>query len=414
MATVNFLYRSKKENSNLILRLLFRYGNNDYVIGAKTKLFVSRHYWNNLHKKKSNDIEILNKQTELNAEINKLSGHLIKAFNNANTDLVSKSWLLAQLEHYYNPTSSAKPLPVDLIGYLDYFIHKRSGQFKIQTIKNYKVVKEQLLRYQQFLDTPILIKDINEEFRLNFEKFLVNKKYSRNTFAKTLSSVLTLCRDAKYNGLEVSHQLEKLRAKYHPIEKIYLSLEELEEIKGCDLPDYLDNARDWLIISCFTGQRVSDFMRFTHEQIREEKGKYLIEFTQKKTNKIMTIPVHGEVSEVLQKRNGDFPRPISDQKYNDYIKEVCRIANLTKQINGSKLGRVIIDGKSEYRKQEGKYEKWELVSSHIGRRSFATNFYGQIPTTYLIYVTGHSTEKMFLNYIGKSNKDLALELTKYF
>ena len=45
---------------------------------------------------------------------------------------------------------------------------------------------------------------------------------------------------------------------------------------------------------------------------------------------------------------------------------------------------------------------------------FATNHYGKIPTSYLIYVAGHSSEEMFLNYIGKSNKDIALELTKYF
>ena len=55
-----------------------------------------------------------------------------------------------------------------------------------------------------------------------------------------------------------------------------------------------------------------------------------------------------------------------------------------------------------------------LLFSHVGRRSFATNYYGDIPTSYLIYVTGHSSEIMFLNYIGKSNKDMALELTKYF
>ena len=71
-------------------------------------------------------------------------------------------------------------------------------------------------------------------------------------------------------------------------------------------------------------------------------------------------------------------------------------------------------GSKIYRKTEGTYEKWKLVTSHIGRRSFATNFYGVIPTSYLIYVTGHTTEKMFLTYIGKSNKDIALELTKYF
>ena len=55
-----------------------------------------------------------------------------------------------------------------------------------------------------------------------------------------------------------------------------------------------------------------------------------------------------------------------------------------------------------------------LVSSHIGRRSFASNNYGKIPTSFLMYITGHTTEAMFLTYIGKSNKDIAMELTNYF
>tara|TARA_B110000305_G_scaffold44287_1_gene46612 strand:- start:550 stop:810 length:261 start_codon:yes stop_codon:yes gene_type:complete len=63
---------------------------------------------------------------------------------------------------------------------------------------------------------------------------------------------------------------------------------------------------------------------------------------------------------------------------------------------------------------EGVYPKYDLVTSHIGGRPFATNYYGDIPTSYLLYITGHSPEVMFLNYIGKSNKKMALELTKYF
>ena len=66
------------------------------------------------------------------------------------------------------------------------------------------------------------------------------------------------------------------------------------------------------------------------------------------------------------------------------------------------------------RTEKGKFEKWELVSSHIGRRSYATNNFDKIPLRLVMNVTGHTTEKMFLNYVGKSNKDIALELTKYF
>ena len=60
------------------------------------------------------------------------------------------------------------------------------------------------------------------------------------------------------------------------------------------------------------------------------------------------------------------------------------------------------------------FEKWELITSHIGRVTFVSNFYGKMPTNYLIYMTGHSSENLFLDYMGKSNKDIAMELTKYF
>lgn len=59
-------------------------------------------------------------------------------------------------------------------------------------------------------------------------------------------------------------------------------------------------------------------------------------------------------------------------------------------------------------------EKWEFLTSHIGRRSFATNFYGKIPTPLLMEATGHSTEQMFLQYINPVDKDRILSLSNYF
>jgi integrase len=123
--------------------------------------------------------------------------------------------------------------------------------------------------------------------------------------------------------------------------------------------------------------------------------------------------LHKKVLEILKKRDGKFPYAISDQKYNSYIKTVCEIAEINDVVVGSKKLETKEDS-GIYRKETGTFKKWELVTSHIGRRSFSSNFYGIIPTNYLIYVTGHSTETMFLTYIGKSNKDLAMELTNYF
>ena len=168
-----------------------------------------------------------------------------------------------------------------------------------------------------------------------------------------------------------------------------------------------------IVISCYCGQRVSDFLRFDKSMIRYEKNKAgdlkpLIEFTQVKTDKIMTIPLHSKIIEIMKKYDGNFPRKISDQRYNEHIKKVCEQAKIVTPVHG-----ILFDHKLKA-KVEKDYPKWMLVSSHIGRRSFATNNYGTIPTSFLMYITGHTTEAMFLTYIGKSNKDIAMELTNYF
>ena len=433
MATVNFLYRSTKDKANLHLRLLYRYNDSDFVFGANTKFEVLKEYWNKQHKKKSKDIDISNRQTEVNNELNKIENHVLNAFNTVSTDEVNKEWLQTQIDYYYNPPQEAEALPTGLLKYFDYFIEAKKNEITIGTQRKYNVTKHLLERYQKTKSTQIKIADVNDKFKIDFENYCLKNNYALNSISKDLRTIKTVCNHARYNGLSISYQLDKIKTPQHKTEKIYLTFEELTKIENIDkrrLNDNYDNAKDWLIISAYTGQRISDFMRFDKSMIRHEKNKQgilkpFIEFTQVKTNKVMTVALHPKVIEILEKRNDEFPKPISDTKYNLYIKQVCRIAGITDVIKGSRLTDINNEDKTEkktknkdevkqFRKEIGMYKKWELVTSHIGRRSFATNFYGTIPTTYLINVTGHSTEAMFLNYLGKSNKDLAMELTNYF
>ena len=414
MASINFLYRSTKEKSNLILRLLYRYNSKDYVFGVKTKVEVSKYYWTKQHKKKSKDIETTNKQTNINNQLNKIENHILKAFNSVNPDTINKDWLVTQIDYYYNPPTENKQIPKDLINYIDFYIEYRKNETTKSTLKKIKVIKELLIRFQAYRKSIIFIKDINDNFKNEFVNYCKSELYAQNTIQRAFVFIKTFCKHARFLGIETHQQLDGLRVERQKVDKIYLTFEDLNKIENISkekLTDSLENAKDWLIISCYTGQRISDFMRFTDEQIRIEDGKHLLEFTQKKTGKNMTVPLHPKVLEIINKRKGKFPYPISDQKYNDFIKTVCKIAEINELTRGSKL--VEIDNKV-YRKKTGMYKKYDLVTSHIGRRSFATNFYGKIPITYLIYITGHSTETMFLNYIGKSNKDLALEITNYF
>ena len=415
MASINFLYRSTKENSNLNLRLLFRNNGRDYVFGAKTNVKVSKYYWTKQHKKKSKDIEVTNKQTDINNELNKIENHVLKAFNSVNTETINKEWLQTQIDNYYNPIKETN-IPTNLIDYIDFYIDYRKHEITETNKSKCRVIKNKLIKYETFIGKKILIKNINDIFKNEFVNYQKERMYSQNTIQREFVTIKTFCKHARYLGIETHSQLDALRIDRQKVDKIYLTLEDLTKIENISknqLTDNLDNAKDWLIISCYTGQRIGDFMRFTDEQIRIEDGKHLIEFTQNKTDKIMTVPLHNKVLEILKKRKGKFPYKISDQKYNGFIKTVCKLAEINELTKGSKLLETK-KGSKTFRKQSGTFKKYELVTSHIGRRSFASNFYGTIPTTFLIYITGHSTESMFLNYIGKSNKDLALEITKYF
>lgn len=426
MASINFLYRSSKSEAYLNVRLLFRFhdsefkkGYKDIVLGAKTKLKVSEHYWNKQHNlKRVKDVEVVNRQSEVNAELNSIKSYVLDAFEKSDPSNVDKEWLVSALNDYYSPKTKAQKIPEDLISFIKYYIEERQEDISEASIKKFNVIRNKMIRMQAARGKTILISEIGETFKQELIKYYKKEKYSQNTIQRELVFIKSFCKYAKKKGLPTHPELLDLKVKKEPVKSIYLSFEELEKIQNKEYSkEHLDNARDWLIISCYTGQRISDFMRFTSDMIRVENGKSLIEFKQKKTKKLMTIPVHPKVQEILNKRDGQFPRAISDQKYNDYIKTVCQLAKINDKVSGKIQANIDPEAdKSKIRRVPGKYEKWKLVSSHIGRRSFASNFYGHnnIPTSYLIYVTGHTTEAAFLNYIGKSNKDLALELTNYF
>ncbi|WP_053969818.1 phage integrase SAM-like domain-containing protein [Mangrovimonas sp. ST2L15] len=417
MASINFLYRSTKDYAPLNLRLLFRINNQDKVIGTKTKLVVSKNYWKKHNLKRLKDIDILNERKKVNDELDKIESFLLKKFHNSNPNLIDKKWLNNQLEAYYQEENDFIEEPTDgLVEYFEDFLRIKGKEISDSSIKKYTTVKNLVIKFDNYTQRKTKINEVNLAFKDEFEDFCLNNHYSSNTIAKALRTIKTVCNHAKLNGHSISHQIDSIKPKYLKPDHIYLNEKEITSIESIDenkLTESLTNARDWLLISCYCGQRVSDFMRFDKSMIRFEKNKPLIEFTQKKTGKIMTIPVHQKIMKILSRRDGNFPRPISDQKYNKYIKDVCDLAKINQIIKGSKKQETKKDSKI-YRKISGEFPKHELVSSHIGRRSFATNHYGIIPTTFLMYITGHSTEAMFLKYIGKSNKDLALEISKFF
>ena len=173
-------------------------------------------------------------------------------------------------------------------------------------------------------------------------------------------------------------------------ENIYLNETELIQIDKLDLTDKpkLDNVRDLFLIGCYTGLRFSDLSHLTNDDI---KGDF-IHIRQQKTGNPVLIPLHPVVKKIWQKHGNKPPRNISNQRFNEYIKEVCRLAGID-----SPEHKAITKGGI---KQSVKYKKYELVTSHTARRSFATNLYKSgFPSTSIMQITGHRTERAFLKYI---------------
>lgn len=412
MISLVFAYRSTKKEADL--RLFCR--SDSFACYIPTEIKVEKEFWDNYQdgtRFKGSNAETAKYIADETSAIKK---HVQSAINKADPSTIHKDWLKKVVHEYYNPPQPAdvEVIPHSLLGYIDYYVKLRENDFDKRGIAKFMVVRRKLERFQDAEDKTFEVKDVNENFKKSFVEYSQSQSYSQNTTSRDLKRIKTICKHARIKGVPVSPELDILTMGETKTPKIYLTFDELEKIKAVDgLPDYLDNVRDWLLVSCYTGQRISDFMGFDKSMIRIENDVPILEFTQKKTKKDMAIPVLPEVIGILDKRGGEFPKPISDQRYNEWIKEVCRLAKLKERIKGKKRICIAPEGvkptKNDYRDVFGLHPKWQLITSHVGRRSFASNYYGKLPTTFLIGITGHSTEKMFLNYIGKGRKDNALE-----
>ncbi len=416
--TLTYELIGKGDNVNIYLRLSIDRKN---VYRRKTGFTINPDKWSTKTK--------LPKPTDAYLKVLKTSLEHIKTeveeeYNRAMLSglVIDSEWLQDAID---KAQGKSKKTELDrLINYFEYYINnlptkvKTNGKKGVSksTIQKYSTLRLKIIDFEKHTKKHYLVKDVNLKFRNSFVDYMRNVEHlSDNYTGRLITFLKTVCRDADTNGIEISPQLNKIKGYSVDIEKIFLSFEELEQIENTTFErEALENAKDWLILGCYIGQRVSDLLPLTSDNISVKNGVELIELTQQKTGKRIAIPLHPKVKEILEKRNGEFPRKISKPKFNIHIKDVAEIAGINQKIQGSLTVVKTINGKITQRKEHGTYKKYQLVTSHICRRSFASNFYGDIPTALLISITGHSTEKQFLGYIGKSETDQAQQLAEYW
>ena len=355
----------------------------------------------------------------LRIELEKLKIYIDEAFNKDKPKGVeiTGDWLQNQINLFFG-----KAIAIDLdilTNYIQKYINdapykpnaKNGTGLSTGRIQNLKLFKNTILRYEtdNFKGKSILIKNINLQFIEKYKMWMFGKGYSTNYVGKNIANFRTICIDAFKNDIETSTQVKNFKGiseKREPEDIITLSEDEQELIKNTPLiREALINARKWLLLGCLIGQRAGDLLNITLSNIKDLNGIKIIELKQQKTAKLVVIPLLPEAIEIVE---SGMPYKISLSRFNEYIKDVCKIAGIDKPTKGR-----IKEQKGQPHKQN-LYPKWQVISSHVCRRSFCTNFYARIPTPVLMNISAHGTERMFLSYIGKTTYDNAFQMVEYF
>jgi len=425
MATITFLLQSSANPANIYVRLSIDRKN---VFKRKTGYVINPNNWSaETSLPKQNEVE--NKQ--LRIDLKKLSTEIETRLNVATSsgEEITGDWLQQQIDSIQGKvkTTDYDRLVNCIQGYVDYLPKKKLSKGKrgatIGTIKKYKVLINKIEQFEKFRGKKILVKDVGKTFIDELENYwLDTDRLGLNTTGRHLVHIKTICLwAAKFHDIPTNPKLNQIQGYSAEAAKVFLSFDELEQIENTKFErEALENAKDWLIIGCYTGQRVSDLLKLTPDNVTVRNSLELIELTQIKTGKRVAIPLHPKVKAILEKRDGNFPYYISDVKFNVHIKDVCKLAGIEEPTKGAVLtdldeeNEAIKQEDHRWRKVSGTYPKHELISSHVCRRSYATNYYGEMPTSWLMSITAHGTEKQFLQYVGKSEIDTAQQIADFY
>ena len=414
MATVKYRVKDSKKNPTPVY-VRFRHGiEHDYEM--PTGIVVFKEHWS----KAKEQIKLSDKSTDVfdivNPKLRDFKNCILDQFSisQANGVTINKAWLENVLQVFFNRTvgNTAENKSIYFSDFAEWHINrakvelipKTSKPRSIRTIQDYNTTLKKLKHYEKVKNVRLKHLDVDRNFHRDFIAYC--QEYHKNnykTIGGEIDNIRLFLRQAELEGYKVSKDYEKglLFSPDNETHDIAFTTDDIQKIANHDFSENerLDNARDWLVIGIWTGLRVSDLLNLSEKDVNDD----FFELENRKTGIFVVIPIHEDVQKILDKRKG-FPRKISCQKFNDYIKEVAEVVGLVVMVKGSRKVETVVKGYkdkpvTEYRKKVDMYPKYELVSSHICRRTFATYHYGKLDTLTIMKITGHKTEKQFLEYV---------------
>jgi site-specific recombinase XerD len=271
--------------------------------------------------------------------------------------------------------------------------------------------------------------EINQSLVNKYMSFLEEKGYAKSAIDRFINCFKTLIGVAEREDIHNNYKARGLfrHAAVKDHEKttaIYLTKEELEGLYNMELVGLEEEVRDAFLIACYTGQRHSDFSQLKtscFDTIFD--GKMVIRKVQTKTTTQVVIPIlDNKLKIILEKYNYKVPE-IGDIVMNRYLKRIGEKLSHTVKSLAKDVKTILTKDEREAEKSKKKTfrrdedgnvikYKWELIVTHTGRRTCATNMYlsRKYTTREMMLVTGHKKEENFMKYIKLSLDEEAHKL----
>lgn len=408
MATVNFYLKEPNCKKETPIYLAFSVGEKRFKFYTQKKILPK--LWDSENQRPKNSFT---GSPELKSYLKSLEGDTNKIYTRFQT--LNQPFTLEQIKRKLNEELERKPTnsPLSFFQFAESYIESVKNLRAPLTITAYKNTLRHLKEFQKkFPQRKIEFDTIHLDFYNDFTEYLMKEKmFSVNTIGKQIKNLKVFLHEATERGLNTKLDFKSKRFKVisEDSENIYLTEEEILELYKLDLTKNkkLEKVRDLFIVGCYTGLRFSDFSQIKPENIKDG----FISVRTQKTDEPVMIPIHWTVEAMMKKYKKDFanslPPANSNQKMNEYLKELGRLAGLNEKIltTMSKGGKRVTTTS----------KKFELVTTHTARRSFATNLFLQgFPSISLMKITGHKTEKAFLTYIKISPEENANKLREFW
>ena len=211
-----------------------------------------------------------------------------------------------------------------------------------KTYSRYELTKKRLIEFMKlkYSVSDMLIKEINVVFIDNFLLYIKNHYgCTHNTAMKFIQRFRTVVNFAKNTGLVTADPFGNYRVKFEQTDRDYLTMEEITAIYNKKfVSKRLEQVRDLFIFSCYTALSYIDVCELTKENIRTSfDGNLWIMTKRHKTNVASNIRLLEIPKAILEKYQDKLPNGmilpiISNQKVNDYLKEIATICNINKNL----------------------------------------------------------------------------------